>query len=456
MIVQSAGRDSVPEVSQTIEELRVGQTTSLTRNFDCGQLKAWGSATGECVSCGEGGLGIIVAMLSGLASSRLPGPGSVLQSVAIKLRRPIRAGDRIEARLTVKDKQIADKNVLLDALCTDADGNTIAAGTLETLAPPEALPLKASHSLDKLLEDCAALPAMTTGIVWPLSEESLAGAMKSADAGLIDPILYGPKDSLQRLASQTGIDLNHLQIEEASDPDEAAAKAVLAAAAGRLKALMKGSLHTDTLLHAVLHKDAKLTTGRLMSHCALISAPTYSQRIVLSDVALNIAPSVDQKRDICQNAIGFALAMGISEPRVAVLSAVELVETRMASTLDAAVLAKMADRGQIVGAIVDGPLDLDAAVDPEAARVKHINSPIAGRANVLIVPNIEAGNMVYKEFAFMADAQTAGLVVGARVPVILTSRADSAAAHRFSAAAAVLYANALARDSAAILPAAKE
>jgi len=184
----------------------------------------------------------------------------------------------------------------------------------------------------------------------------------------------------------------------------------------------------------------------------MVSAPTYARRFVVSDVALNIAPDTDQKRDICQNAIGFARALGIDLPKVAVLAAVEMVQTKMPATLDGAILAKMADRGQIVGGIVDGPLDLDAAVDAEAAQIKHISSPVAGRADVLIVPNIEAGNMVYKNLAFMADAQIAGLVVGARVPVILTSRADTPAARGFSAAAAVLYADTLARDPAVVLP----
>lgn len=216
---------------------------------------------------------------------------------------------------------------------------------------------------------------------------------------------------------------------------------------------MKGSLHTDVLLHAVMQKEAGLRTGRLLSHCALIAMPTYARRVVVTDAALNIAPDTDQKRDICQNAIGFARALGVAVPKVAVLAAVEMVRTKMTATLDGAILAKMADRRQIVGGIVDGPLDLDAAVDAEAARVKHIVSPVAGAADVLLAPNIEAGNMVYKNLSFMADAQTAGLVVGARVPVMLTSRADTAAARLFSAATAALYADALAREPEAILPA---
>lgn len=453
MVTETANRATSSEMSRTIDQLSIGDVAARKRVFENADLKAWGSATGESVSSGEGGLGIIVATLSGLASSRLPGTGSVLQSVEIKLMRPLRAGDVVTSQLTVKDKSVANHIVLLDARCTDASGAVIAAGTLEVLAPLEGLPLGVLHSLDNLLDDCSGLPVLRTGIVWPLSEKSLAGAVDAVAAKLIDPVYYGPKAALEVLAIESGFNLNRGRIEEAADPEEAAAKAAVAAGSGKLQALMKGSLHTDTFLHAVLQKDAKLTTGRTLSHCALISAPTYPQRIVLSDVALNIAPSIHQKRDICQNAIGFARAMGITQPRVAVLSAVETVRPKMPSTLDAAVLAKMSDRGQIVGGIVDGPLDLDAAVDADAARIKHIVSPVAGCANVLIVPNIEAGNMIYKEFSFMADAQTAGLVVGARVPMILTSRADAEEARRFSAAAAVLYAAALARDFAAIVPA---
>ncbi len=452
MTTETATRETSPEISRTIDQLMIGDVASLRRAFQSAHLKAWGSATGESVSAGEGGLGIIVATLSGLASSRLPGPGSVLRSVEVRLNRPLRAGDVVSVQLTVKEKRVAESIVLLDARCNDASGAVIAAGTLEVLAPKQGLPLGVSHSLDNILDECSALPALSTGIVWPLSEESLTGAVDAAAARLIDPVFYGPKASLEALAIRAGLDPSLGRIEEAAFPEEAAMKAAAAAGVGKLQALMKGSLHTDTFLKAVLQKEAQLTAGRLLSHCALISAPTYPQRIVLSDVALNIAPNIDQKRDICQNAIGFARALGIAEPRVAVLSAVETVRTKMASTLDAAVLAKMADRGQIVGAIVDGPLDLDAAVDAEAARIKHIVSPVAGCANVLIVPNIEAGNMIYKEFSFMADAQTAGLVVGARVPMILTSRADGEEARRFSAAAAVLYAAALARDFADIFP----
>jgi phosphotransacetylase len=303
-----------------------------------------------------------------------------------------------------------------------------------------------------LIERCRDLKPMPTGVVHPCSADALAGAVEAAEAGLILPVLYGPANEIRRIADHAHLDLTACRIVATDGPEQSALQAAMAAGAGEVAALMKGSLHTDVLLHAVMQKEAKLRTGRLISHCVMMSVPTYARRFVISDVALNIAPDTDQKRDICQNAIGFARALGINVPKVAVLAAVEMVRTKMPATIDGAILAKMADRGQIVGGIVDGPLDLDAAVDAEAARIKHITSPVAGLADILIVPNFEAGNMVYKNLAFMADAQISGLVVGARVPVILTSRADTTAARRFSSAAAVLYADALARDPAILLP----
>jgi phosphate acetyltransferase/phosphate butyryltransferase len=308
------------------------------------------------------------------------------------------------------------------------------------------------HRLDSLLERCRDLKPMLTGVVHPCSAEALAGAVEAAAAGLIVPVLFAPDKELRKIASAAKLDISGMRVVATDGPEDSALKAAMAAGASDVQALMKGSLHTDVMLHAIMQKEAKLRTGRLLSHCAMMSVPTYARRIILTDVALNIAPDTDQKRDICQNAIGFARALGIDQPKVAVLAAIEMVNTKMPASLDGAILAKMADRGQIVGGIVDGPLDLDAAVDAEAAKIKHIVSPVAGVADVLVVPNIEAGNMIYKNLTFMADSQMAGLVVGARVPIVLTSRADTPDARRFSAAAAVLYADALGRDRATILP----
>jgi phosphotransacetylase len=293
---------------------------------------------------------------------------------------------------------------------------------------------------------------MPTGVVHPCSAEALAGAMEAAAAGLITPVLFGPEADLRQIAAAAKLDLSGCRIISTDNAEDSALKAAMAAGTGDVQALMKGSLHTDVLLHAIMQKEPKLRTGRLLSHCVMMSVPTYARRVIITDAALNIAPDTDQKRDICQNAIGFAIALGIASPKVAVLAAVEMVSTKMPASLDGAILAKMADRRQIVGGIVDGPLDLDAAVDAAAARIKKIDSQVAGAADVLLVPNIEAGNMVYKNLTFMADAQVAGLVVGARVPVMLTSRADTADARLFSAAAAVLYADALARAPGDIFP----
>ncbi len=300
--------------------------------------------------------------------------------------------------------------------------------------------------LNNLIAAGRALKPIETGVVYPLSSDALMGAVQAGQDGLITPVLIGPADALRALAKTEGADLGAWKIVDVPDPEDAAAKACQMAGRGDVQALMKGSLHTDVLLHAVVQKEAGLRTGRLLSHCALIFSPAYGRRIILSDAAINIAPDLDQKRDICQNAIFMAHALGNPKPAVAVVSAVEVVHSKMPSTLDGAALAKMSQRRQIVGGIVDGPLDLDGAVDPEAAKIKKIDSPVAGHADILIAANIDAGNAMYKEFLFMAGAQAAGCVMGARVPIILTSRADNAETRTFSAALAVLVADAVRRN----------
>jgi phosphotransacetylase len=445
-------------VNKTFDEIVVGDSASAERRLQAGDVRAWSAAFGEAGTLAGPGesqvaAGIVTAMLTALVGSALPGPGSTIRatSAQIKGRLPIDAV--MTVRLVVREKRPDEGIVVLDGLCTSPTGEVVATAILEVLAPTARQQIRvAEHRLEGLIERCRNLKPMLTGVVHPCGADALSGAMEAAEAGLILPVLYGPEAEIRRIADHAHLDLAKCRIVATDGPEDSAMRAAIDAGVGKVAALMKGSLHTDVLLHAVMQKDAKLRAGRLISHCAMVSVPTYARRLVISDVALNIAPDTDQKRDICQNAIGFARALGIDLPKVAVLAAVEMVRTKMPATIDGAILAKMADRGQIVGGVVDGPLDLDAAVDAEAARIKHIASPVAGLADVLIVPNIEAGNMVYKNLAFMADAQTAGLVVGARVPVILTSRADTAAARRFSAAAAVLYADALTRDPAILLP----
>ncbi len=443
--------------NKMFDEIHLGDKASIERNFAPNDLRAWSVLTGNG-SAGmgngskQGAAGLATALLSSLAESQLPGPGSVICSITVDMQRPIKPG-ATKTTLSVKAKRPERGTVLLDGQCADATGSIIANAVLEVETPKSKLRQEtAEHRLDGLVEECRGLKPMVTGVVHPCSASALGGAVEAADDGLIIPVLFGPEQEIKPVAAKANLDISRFKIVNTADPAESAQRAAAAAGAGEVQALMKGSLHTDEFLHAVLDKEAKLRTGRLLSHCALIAAPEYARRIIVSDAALNIAPDTDQKRDICQNAIGLARALGIDMPKVAILAAVEIVSTKMPATLDGAILAKMADRRQIVGGIVDGPLDLDAAVDAEAAKIKHIESPVAGCADILIAPNIEAGNMVYKDLVFMADAQSAGLVIGARVPVILTSRADDAQDRRFAAAAAVIYANAVARDPSILMP----
>jgi phosphate acetyltransferase/phosphate butyryltransferase len=430
----------------------------MQRTLQVRDVRAWATAFGDAGVLIEAKetqdtAGIITAILTALIGSALPGPGSSIRSTAVQVLTALPVNVVLTAQVTVKEKRPDGKLVSLEGKCTDPAGQVVATAILEVVAPtmrqqrdvPE-------HRLEGLLESCRGLKPMLTGIVHPCSTEALTGAVEAAKAGLIMPVLFGPEREMHKIAEDAKLNIIDFHIVATKDSEDSAQKAALAAGAGEVQALMKGSLHTDILLHAVMQKESNMRTGGLLSHCALMSVPTYARRVIVTDAALNITPDTDQKRGICQNAIGFALALGIKTPKVAVLAAVETVSTKMPASLDGAILAKMADRRQIVGGIVDGPLDLDAAVDAEAAKIKHISSPVAGAADILVVPNIEAGNMVYKNLSFMADAQTAGLVVGARVPVILTSRADTADARRFSAAAAVLYAAALTRDADSILP----
>ena len=268
---------------------------------------------------------------------------------------------------------------------------------------------------------------------------------------LIDPILVGPVERIRRIANEIGFDLTGVEIVDAEHSHASAAKAVELVRAGRAEALMKGSLHTDELMGAVVSKESGIRTERRISHCFIMDVPGHPDPLIVTDAAVNIAPDLDAKVDIIQNAIDLAHAMGVDEVRVAILSAMETVTAKVPSTIEAAALCKMADRGQITGAILDGPLALDNAISPEAAAIKKIASPVAGRANILVVPDLEAGNMLAKSLSFLAQADAAGIVLGARVPVILTSRADSLLSRLASCAVAVMAAAARRKATAAAL-----
>jgi phosphate acetyltransferase len=295
---------------------------------------------------------------------------------------------------------------------------------------------------DALIYACHALAPVRTAVVHPCDETSLAGALDAAQAKIIKPILVGPEARIRALAASLGLDLTGLQVIATPHSHAAAAKAVEIVRAGEADALMKGSLHTDELMAEVVHKDTGIRTERRISHVFVMDVPTYPKPLFITDAAVNIFPSLEDKADILRNAIDLAHALRIALPKVAILSAVETVSSKIPSTIDAAALCKMADRGQITGALLDGPLALDNAINREAAAVKHIHSPVAGDADILLVPDLEAGNMLAKELTFLADADAAGIVLGARVPIILTSRADNVRTRMASCAVAALYAHA--------------
>ena len=294
----------------------------------------------------------------------------------------------------------------------------------------------------RLIDACRALPPTPTAVAHPCDASSLEGACEAARLGLIAPILVGPAERIRRVAEGCGADIGGLEIVDAPHSDAAAAMAVQLVREGRAEALMKGSLHTDELMAAVVRRDTGLRTARRVSHCFVMDVPMHEQALIITDAAVNIAPTLEEKADILQNAIDLAHALGVAEVRVAILSAMETVNPKVPSTVEAAALCKMVDRHQVTGALVDGPLALDNAIDLEAARIKKIDSPVAGRANVLMVPDLESGNMLAKSLSFLAGADAAGIVLGARVPIILTSRADSLLTRLASCAVAVLVAKA--------------
>ncbi len=295
---------------------------------------------------------------------------------------------------------------------------------------------------EQVLERCSRLEPVPTAVAHPCEESALAAAVEAGAKGLITPLLVGPAAKIDEIARTNGIDLAHARIIDAPHSHAAAAKAVELVRQGEAELLMKGSLHTDELLGAVVARETGLRTGRRISHVFIMDVPTYHKVLLITDAAITIAPTLEDKVDICQNAIDLAVSLGITRPKVAILAAVETVTSKMAATVDAAALCKMAERGQITGAILDGPLAFDNAISSEAAKTKGIRSEVAGDPDILLVPDLEAGNMLAKQLSFLANADSAGLVLGARVPIILTSRADSVRSRIASCAVAVLAAHA--------------
>jgi phosphate acetyltransferase len=342
------------------------------------------------------------------------------------------------------------KHVVLDCHCVNQDGVEVIRGTATVKAPVEkislpAMPLPevrlADHAWSRaLLARAMRGVALPTAVVHPCDAVSLRAAIEAADNKLIVPILVGPEARIRSAAAEAGIDISGMRIVSTAHSHESAARAVALVRGGEAKLLMKGALHTDELLHEVMRADTGLRTGRRLSHVFVLAVPGYARPLLVTDAAINIAPTLEEKVSIVQNAIDLAHVLGVATPLVAVLAAVETVNPAMRSTLDAAALCKMAERGQITGGIVDGPLAFDNAVSPAAARAKGIISPVAGQADILLVPDIEAGNILVKQMTFLGGADAAGVVLGASVPIILTSRADNLRTRLASCAVATILA----------------
>jgi len=294
------------------------------------------------------------------------------------------------------------------------------------------------HVFHKFIERCKELPAITTAVVWPMSEVALKGAVEAAEEKLIEPTLIGPETEMKVLARKIGVDIGAFPLLHSETEERSAELGVAMCRSGNAQAMMKGSLHTDELMKVAMARDTGLRTARRISHVFVMDTPAYARTLLITDAAINIAPDLEDKVHIVQNAIELAHALGIPKPKVALLSAVETVNPKIKSTLDAAALCKMADRGQITGGVLDGPLAFDTAVSAKAAKIKKLVSPVTGQADILVVPDLESGNMLAKQLEYLGGAQMAGIVLGARVPTILTSRADSAETRLTSCAVAVL------------------
>jgi phosphotransacetylase/acyl dehydratase len=391
------------------------------------------------------------SLISTVLGTVLPGPGTIYLSQSLRFIRPVVLGDVLTVTVTAKEKIAESNQVVFECQCTNQQDKSVIEGEAIVIAPIEKIERKKiplpnirlaeRGRLRELFDAADPLEPLPTAVAHPCSEYALRGAVEAAAANLIIPILVGPRDKILSIADEFELDLKDYPILNVEHSHEAAEKAVELGRAGKVEALMKGSLHTDELMRAVLHKENGIRTERRISHVFAFDVPTYPRPLLVTDAAINISPSLEQMRDIVQNAIDLAHALKIDVPKVALLSAVETVTKDIGSTLMAAALCKMADRGQITGATLDGPLAFDNAVSLAAAEAKNISSLVAGQADILVAPDLEAGNILAKQLTHLADAQGSGIVMGARLPIILTSRSDTAIERMASCSLAILYAH---------------
>ena len=391
------------------------------------------------------------SLISGLFSMNIPGPGCTLTNVSLSFHNRIHVGDHILVRVQVTAKDDSTKRIAFDCEASNGAGTPIFSGTAQLIAPLEklrwsTLPVPKlivnnpyRHYLE-MIARATSKPAVRTAVVWPCNEVSLGGAIQAFKDRSIVPVLVGSETKIRNIAGTMQLDLGTVQIVESDDSRTAAMRAVEMARKGEVQMLMKGSLRTEELMGAVVSREGGMRTGRRFSHVFALDVPSYHKTLFVTDAAVNIQPDLVAKIDILQNAIDMMVTLEVVNPKVAILSAVESVSPTIPSTLDAAALCKMVERGQITGAIVDGPLAFDNAISSDAARIKKIISPVAGEPDLLMVPNLEAGNILFKELQYLAGALAAGVVVGARVPIVLTGRADGEQARTASCALGVLLA----------------
>ena len=465
MTIEATTTDGLWMENITYDELSVGHSARLVRTVTLQDIQAFAAVSGDINPAhlnpeyadatmfhgviAHGMLG--AALISALFGTQFPGPGTIYLGQELKFTKPVRIGDTLTVLATVSEKNDEKKRIKMDCLVTNQSGETVLKGEANLMPPTKKVRVQRIDApqiqlydpearFNTLLDQVQGLDIVRCAVVHPCDAGSLSGAMDAANHGLIKPVLIGPKGRIRHVAEEAGISLQGVEIISVEHSHAAAEMAAAMAANKEVEILMKGSLHTDELLKAVLSHKA-LRTGRRLSHVFRFDVPLYPKPLIITDAAINIEPTLQEKVDIVQNAIDFARVMGIETPKVAILSAVETVTASIPSTLDAAALCKMADRGQITGGLLDGPLAFDNAVSPDAVQIKGIVSEVAGQADILAVPDLESGNMIAKQLEYLAGASGSGLVLGARVPIALTSRADGPMARVASTVLAVLAAD---------------
>lgn len=453
--------------NKTFDEMKLGDSASLTRTLDKQAIQLFAIVSGDMnpahldeqyaktdIFRGIVGHGMWTGSLfSALLGMQLPGPGTIYLSQNLKFLHPVSLGETVTATVTITALDAKKKRVTLSTICKNAKGENVVEGEAVVLAPTEKirrnligvpeLIFKESDTQrcrNYLTEKRKGLKPLITAVVHPADSISLEGAVEAAKAGIIIPLLVGPEDKIRKAAQEIGADISAYTLIPTLHSHAAAALAVQLVHEGKAEALMKGKIATEELMEAVVDREKGLRTGRRMSHVFLLDVPSYPKPLFLTDAAINIQPDLIEKKDIIQNAIDLFHAVFKHEPKVAILSATESVNAKIPSTLDATALCKMAERGQITGGILDGPLAFDNAVSPESIRIKGIKSPLGGQADILVVPDIESGNMLYKELRYFSGVHGAGIVLGARVPIILTSRSADDESRVDSAALALIYA----------------